>query len=432
MKKTILKNITFWVILSGVLGYLLANLFGDSSWTTGENPSNFYEAIISIKIIFIQMLKMMIAPMIFFSLIGGLINIGEITKLKEMGLVTITYYISTTIIAIAIGLVAVFFIHPWENSDITIKVNTDQTYMESSTNYIKPKKLIDPGSDSIVLMFRNILSQSFTNPFESLVTNNILGIVMAALLIGLALLIVHPADSPLYQLVKDINIVINKILHWIILLTPIGVFAIVFDFSLRVSGDIFEQLFSFAALVFGATMLHGLIVLPLIAYFFGGVKPKDLFIKAAKPLLLALSTASSAATLPVSMQTSEEEFNVEKGVSGFVFPLGATMNMDGTALFEGIAAIFLAHLYGIDLSNAAIFSIFLMSMISSIGAPGMPSASMSGMQLVLLAAGIPLEAIGILLVIERPLDTFRTAVNVEGDMVGALVTQNFLNKRKKT
>jgi Na+/H+-dicarboxylate symporter len=130
------------------------------------------------------------------------------------------------------------------------------------------------------------------------------------------------------------------------------------------------------------------------------------------------------------MQTCEEEFNVSEGVSGFVFPLGATMNMDGTALFEGIAAVFLAHLYGIDLSPIATFSIFFMSMLSSIGAPGMPSASMSGMQMVLLAAGIPLEAIGILIVIDKPLDTFRTAVNVEGDIVGAIVTQKFLDKKQ--
>jgi Na+/H+-dicarboxylate symporter len=148
--------------------------------------------------------------------------------------------------------------------------------------------------------------------------------------------------------------------------------------------------------------------------------------------MVAFSTSSSLATLPISMQTCEEEFKVHKGVSGFVFPLGATMNMDGTALFEGIAAVFLAHLYGIELSSVATFSIFFMSMLSSIGAPGMPSASMSGMQMVLLAAGIPLEAIGILIVIDKPLDTFRTAVNVQGDIIGAIVTQNYINKKAVT
>ena len=145
-----------------------------------------------------------------------------------------------------------------------------------------------------------------------------------------------------------------------------------------------------------------------------------------QPLIVAFSTSSSAATLPVSMRTAEEELKVDNSVSSFVLPLGATMNMDGTALFEAMAAIFLAYLYGIELSTVMIITIFLMSMVASIGAPGMPSASMSGMQMVMLAVGIPLEAIAILLVIERPLDTVRTSVNVEGDLIGTLVVQKYM------
>ena len=129
------------------------------------------------------------------------------------------------------------------------------------------------------------------------------------------------------------------------------------------------------------------------------------------------------------MKTAEEKLGVSQSVSSFVLPLGATMNMDGTALFEAVAAIFLAYLYGIELSTLMVITVFLMAMISSIGAPGMPTASMSGMQIVLLAVGIPLEAIAILLIIERPLDTFRTTVNVQGDLIGTLVVQHYLNRR---
>jgi Na+/H+-dicarboxylate symporter len=128
------------------------------------------------------------------------------------------------------------------------------------------------------------------------------------------------------------------------------------------------------------------------------------------------------------MQTCDEELGIHPSVSSFVLPLGATMNMDGTALFEAVAAIFLAYLYGIELSNIAVITVFLMAMISSIGAPGMPTASMSGMQMVLIAVGIPLEAIAILLVIERPLDTLRTAVNVEGDLIGAMVVDHYTRR----
>lgn len=423
--KKLIKNLSFWVLIAGILGYIFGSIFGDPSWATMKTPPNFYQIIVMIKSVFISALKMMIAPMIFFSLIGGIINIGEITKLKSMGLVTITYYVSTTIIAIMIGLTAVFFIHPWKNSGVTIKTKDTITQQ-------KPAQFIEEGSNSIPVVIKKVFETALVNPFHALANNNILGIVNAALLLGMSLLIVHHTSNPLYQIVKDLNIVINKVLHWIINLSPIGIFAIVFDFKVKVSGDIFSELLSFALLVFGATMVHGLLVLPSIAWFFGKLNPIDLFKKTARPLLLALSTASSSATLPVTMQTCEEELGVTKGVSGFVFPLGATMNMDGTALFEGIAAIFLANLYGIELSGVAMFSIFFMAMLSSVGAPGMPSGSMSGMQMVLLAAGIPLEAIGILLVIERPLDTFRTAVNVEGDIIGAVVTQRYLDKREAT
>lgn len=146
-------------------------------------------------------------------------------------------------------------------------------------------------------------------------------------------------------------------------------------------------------------------------------------------MIVAFSTSSSSSTLPVTIQTAERELSVDPKVSSFVLPLGATINMDGTALFEALAAIFLAYLYGIELSTILIVTVFFMAMVASIGAPGMPSASMAGMQMVLLAIGVPLEAIAILLVVERPLDTIRTSLNVEGDIVGALVVNRYFKSQ---
>ena len=419
------KNLTFWVFVGAVLGYFTSSVFGDSSWV--QNPNYLYEFILLLKSSFINALKMMIAPIIFFSLLGGILNIGEISKLKTMGKVTVSYYLGTTAIAIIIGLVCVFFIHPWRGSDFEVQVKSKSL---STINYKAPQKTIDENSDSLILVAKGVLDKAFVNPFKAVSEGNILAIVTSALMIGLSLLSLRIKDSPLIKIVEDLNQVINKILFWIIKFTPIGVFAIAFDFQLKTNSTVLSHILSFCLLVFGATMLHGLIVLPGLNWYFAKIHPLEFFKKAAKPLLVAFSTSSSSATLPISMQTCEEEFGVSEGVSGFVFPLGATMNMDGTALFEGIAAIFLADLYGIELSTVSTFSIFLMSMLSSIGAPGMPSASMSGMQMVLLAAGIPLEAIGILIVIDKPLDTFRTAVNVEGDMIGAIITQKFIKDEK--
>jgi Na+/H+-dicarboxylate symporter len=209
---------------------------------------------------------------------------------------------------------------------------------------------------------------------------------------------------------------------------PLGVLAITFELSGQFSGELLTQLLEFALIVVGATLVHGLIVLPLLAWVFGGTRPVPLLTAIARPLLVAFTTSSSSATLPVSMQTAQERLDVEPAIASFVLPLGATMNMDGTALFEGIAAVFLAHLFGIELSTIGTLTVFLMAMIASIGAPGVPSGSMAGMQMVMLAVGIPLEAIGILLLIERPLDTIRTAVNVEGDLIGCLVAKRFASE----
>ncbi|RZO74837.1 MAG: dicarboxylate/amino acid:cation symporter, partial [OM182 bacterium] len=402
------------------LGVAASLLFGNPDWLTVPNP--LYECILVLKSVFLSALRMLIAPLIFFSLINGITGIGNIIRLRTLGGVTVSYYLATTGIAIVLALIGVFFIHPWTAYPPVMEVTI-----------ISNDRLLDPNADSIILLVKSLLSQALTNPFAALVNLNILGIVTNAFLIGLAMILVLPANSSLFVTVRDINQVIAKILGWVIRLLPLGIFAILFDFTLKTSADsghstaFLHQLLHFALLVVSITIVHGVLILPTIAYFITGTTPAVLFRNIARPMLVAFSTSSSSATLPVTMRTAEENLKIPNSVSSFVLPLGATMNMDGTALFEALAAVFLAYLFGIELSNVMIITIFMMAMIASIGAPGMPSASMAGMQMVLLAVGIPLEAIAILLVIERPLDTIRTAVNVEGDLIGALVVNSRLH-----
>ena len=418
-----LKNLTVQILIAAVVAAIGARLFGDSSWLTSPTP--FYDTILMIKVAFLAALKMLIAPMIFFSLISGISNIGNVVRLRRLGGVTVLYYVGTTGLAIVLGLIAVFWIHPWE---------AYPPALESSLVFSE-SRMIDPGSDSLIAILKQILVMAFANPFHALVNLNIIGIVTSAILLGLAMVITLKSDSPVFSIVRDLNQIIMTVLSWIIRLLPIGVFAIIFDFSLRLSisdefsQDFLTQLLQFSVLVTGLTLFHGFVILPLVAWMTTGQHPVRLVRSIAQPLLVAFSTSSSAATLPVSMKTAQEKLGVSQSVSSFVLPLGATMNMDGTALFEAVAAIFLAYLYGIELSTLMVITVFLMAMISSIGAPGMPTASMSGMQIVLLAVGIPLEAIAILLIIERPLDTFRTTVNVQGDLIGTLVVQHYLNRR---
>ena len=418
-----LKNLTVQILIAAVVAAFSARLFGDSSWLTSPTP--FYDTILMIKVAFLAALKMLIAPMIFFSLISGISNIGNVVRLRRLGGVTVLYYMGTTGLAIVLGLVAVFWIHPWE---------AYPPALESSLVFSE-SRMIDPGSDSLIAILKQILVMAFANPFHALVNLNIIGIVTSAILLGLAMVITLKPESPVFSIVRDLNQIIMTVLSWIIRLLPIGIFAIIFDFSLRLSisdefsQDFLTQLLQFSVLVTGLTLFHGFVILPLVAWMTTGQHPVRLVRSIAQPLLVAFSTSSSAATLPVSMKIAQEKLGVSQSVSSFVLPLGATMNMDGTALFEAVAAIFLAYLYGIELSTLMVITVFLMAMISSIGAPGMPTASMSGMQIVLLAVGIPLEAIAILLIIERPLDTFRTTVNVQGDLIGTLVVQHYLNRR---
>ena len=412
----LLKNLTVQTALAGVAGYLL------SRWLfQGESPSVGAEQLLGLLLIakgaFLTGLKMLIAPMIFFSLLQGLLQLGDASKLSSLGRRTLIYYLGTTGVAILIGLFVVLFIHPWEGSGVRLSPGEGL----DSFGAAAPSRLINAAEGSTSAIFTGLLQRALDNPFHALAEGNLIGIVTSAILFGLALLFAGARARPLVELIGILSEATFRILGWLLRLLPLGVFAIVFDFQRKVSGDLVTELFAFALVVLAATLLHGLVILPLIARIVAGVSPRVLFKGLAQPLLLALTTSSSAATLPVSLKSAREHFKVREEVSSFVLPLGATMNMDGTALFEGIAAIFLAHLYGIDLSGAQIGLVFFTAMISSIGAPGMPSGSMSGMQIVLLSVGIPLEAIGILLVVERPLDTIRTMVNVEGDLIGAIV-----------
>ena len=419
------RNLTLQMLLATVLGILLAKAFGSPQWLT--SPNVFYDIIVMVKVSFLAALKMLIAPMIFFSLISGISNIGSVMRLRQLGTVTLLYYLVTTSLAVLLGLAAVFWIHPWTEYPAVL---------ESSLSF-SAERMIDPNNSSLTLVLQQLFQLIFSNPFHALANLNIVGIVANAFLLGIAMVIVLPENSPLFTGVQHLNKVIMKVLGWIINLLPIGIFAIIFDFTLKLgfNSDYAEgflsQLFQFGLLVVCLTLVHGAIVLPLLAWLATGRSPVNILHSIMQPLLVAFSTSSSAATLPVSMQTAEQKLAVDKSVSSFVLPLGATMNMDGTALFEAVAAIFLAYLYGIELSTLMVFTVFLMAMISSIGAPGMPTASMSGMQIVLLAVGIPLEAIAILLVIERPLDTIRTAINVEGDLIGTLIVQRYLDRNKR-
>ena len=394
-----------WLLATGLTSFAHPNVIADVEQLA------WYQFLMLGKTVYIGLLKMVVGIMVMLSLIEGISNIGAITKLKTLGMRTLGFYTFTTTIAISLGLGASLLLPEWQPLTQAVPLAEGAT-------------LIGEQAASGGAIATKLLNMALVNPVAAIVNGNLLAVVVFSIMFGVALLTALPEKHPLFEVISGLNKGINAMIGGIIRLSPLAIFAIVFEFSLTGAEALFSQLALFALLVFVLTLIHGLVVLPSLAKLFTGIKITTLFKGISAPLAMAFATSSSAATLPLSMR-SAEELGVSPATSSMVLPLGSVMNMDGTALFEGVAAIFLAQLFGVDLTTTGMVMIFIMAMVSSIGAPGMPSGSMSGMQLVLLAAGIPLEAIAILLIIERPLDTFRTAVNVEGDIIAALVVDKW-------
>ena len=394
------------VVVAALLGWLMAMAFGDITWIN--------ETAGLLKAIFLSALHAIVAPLIFFSLIAGILRLGDTAELGRIGGTTILYYLSTTSIAIMLGLISVFVIHPWTYTEAVTSLPTSDTELS----------LLSDSSAGLAGILASVVQNTLINPISALAQTNILAIVVNALVIGLALLLITPRESGVRRAIATITDALFKITGWIIWTVPIGVLGIVYQLSIVTDMSLVMQLLSFSILVIVVTLIHGIIVLPSFAYFLGNIHPKTFFKHAARPLVVAFTTASSAATVPVTLQAAEN-LGIRKSTFSFVIPFGATANMDGSALFEGIAAVFIAYLFGIELGAIEIVVIFFAAMAASIGAPGIPSGSMVGMQMVLIAVGLPLEAIGILLIVERPLDMIRTACNVEGDLAGCTVIDRF-------
>lgn len=280
--------------------------------------------------------------------------------------------------------------------------------------------------------FAHFLHSLFQNPIAALAQGNILAVVIFALLFGIALVIGGERYRNILTFMQEFLELILMLVNWIMRLAPFGIMALLLQLVVTQDIDLLSILIKFVAIVIGVTLLHGLVVLPLILYLITAMTPIKFWLGAREALITAFATSSSAATLPVTLRCAEQHLHVKRDVAGFVIPLGATMNMDGTALYEAIAALFIANLVGVELSLLQQMIVFLTAMLAAIGAPGIPSAGMVTMVMVLQSVGLPVEAIAILMPVDRILDTLRTTVNVEGDLIGSLVVQQWITKDKSS
>lgn len=381
------ENLTLLAIVLGILVGLYIPTLAQSVYLLGE--------------IFLRLLKMIIAPLIFASVYVSLSGLGSLTKIKEIGLKTLIYYLLTTSLSVLTGLILVNFLRP----------GTEVTALTASGVHLKSITLHDL-----------VLSIIPRNPVKSVAEGEVLPIIFFALLLGLATLNLPQAKrKALFDFFEALNDALICLIRWIIYLTPVGVFAIV---SRIVAEKGLEPLFSlskYVLTVVSGLAFHASITLGFILWLSGKTAPWRYFLKVREALLVAFSTASSSATLPISLEVAEEKAGIPKEIAGFVLPLGATVNMDGTALYEAVAAMFIANVYHLHLSLAQQVTIFLTATLASIGAAGIPGAGLVTMTMVLQAVGLPLEGIGLILTVDRFLDMMRTSVNVWGDLIGAKV-----------
>ncbi len=390
-----IENLTLVGILLGILGGIY-----------------FPDLMKDLKIlgdIFLSLLKMIIVPLVFTSVFVAMLGLGDVAKFKDMGLKTIAYYVATTSLSVLVGLLLVNLIQPGKGNEIA----------HYAGEAVRVKELT---FEDVVW---NIIP---SNPVRSFTEGKVLQIIFFAVLLGLATLAIKKEKMRhVFNLFDGLNDGLINLTKWIIKLTPIGVFALVGYMVADVGLEIFLSLWKYAVTVVLGLGIHAFLTLPLLAFIFGRYNPYRYFLEVREAPLLAFSTASSAATLPVSMQVAEEKGGVKKETAGFVLPLGATINMDGTALYESVAAVFIANVYGVDLSFSQLIMIFLTATLASIGAAAVPGAGLVMLTLVLSSVGVPLEGIGLIIAVDRFLDMLRTAVNVWGDLNGAKIIDRFVN-----
>ncbi len=362
------------------------------------------EQVALLGTVFLRALKMIIVPLIVSSIISGVTGLGDAENFGRLALKTFTYYIMTSIFAILTGLILVNLIKPGIGANFGFHQ-------------------IPQHIDTSAATFKDTLLRIIpTNPFASMVKGDILPTIFFSLLFGF---FITRAPQPYRQQLSDffqgVFEVMMKLTHFIILFAPIGVFALIAKIIAQTGLQAFIPLFKYMITVILGLVVHATITLPLIIYLLGGISPLKHFKAMSVALMTAFSTSSSSATLPLTIDAAENNAGVSNKISSFVLPLGATVNMDGTALYECVAAIFIAQVYGIHLSFLQQLVVVVTALLASIGAAGIPMAGLVMITIILKAVGLPLEGIGLILAVDRILDMLRTSVNVWSDSCGTVL-----------
>ena len=408
-----------WKILIGMafgvlFGYFMSTINGGEIFV-----SNWIKPF---GTIFINSLKLIAVPLILASLIKGVSDLKDISRLSSMGTITITTYLTTTVIAVSVGLFLVNIVKPGDT--ISEKTRTEligqyDSEADKKRNAAAENKVAGPLQPLVDLVPSNFVAAASDN-------KNMLQVIFFSILFGISIILIPPNKAkPVKDFFDSFNEVVLKIIDIIMMFAPYGVFGLLAALIVESpNADLLKSL-----IMYSVTLLIGLlfmiIIYIVIVKLLTGRNP-ILFLKAILPAqLVAFSTSSSAATLPVTMDRVQNHLNVEKEVASFVLPIGATINMDGTAVYQAVAAVFIAQTFGLDLSFTAQLGIISTATLASIGAAAVPSAGIIVLVIVLAQAGIPEAGLALIFAVDRPLDMFRTVVNITGDATVSTIVSKF-------
>ena len=378
--------------------------------------------------VFIRLLQLIAVPLVFVSLVKGVIGLSDIGKFSRIGIRTIILYLLTTAFAVTVGMSLGLVVRPGQFVDRQTVVSMQENYK----SVVEQKKAeADTMKNSGPLSF---LEEVVPDNFVAATSDNrkMLQVIFFAVLFGIAALCIERTKiAPVEQLFDSLYHILLKVIDFVILFAPYGVTALMAGLVIDFSGNLsmFGALAVYAITVVGGLLFLISVFYPTLIYLFTKMKP-NFFIKTMYPVqLFAFTTSSSAATLPLNLETTENKLGVSNEVTSFVLPVGATINMDGTSCYQAIAVLFIAQVIGIDLTLMQLFTILLMTIISSIGTPSIPGGSYVILTMVLASVGIPPEGLALILGIDRPLDMLRTAVNVTGDATVAAIVDTQNNKQ---
>lgn len=405
-----------WQILIAIVLAVIAGML--SGTDAGIGGVTFYQVYDFLGTLFLNALRMIIVPLIMASIISSMASLGGGSDLGRLGAKTLGYYSLTSLLAILVGLVFVNILQPGIQNGAPAGPQLNLLQDDASVAGALASVGSSGGSDIVGIFVRMIP----TNVVESAASGDMLGLIFFSLVFGFFMTRIPARQAETLLLFwQGVAETMMKITMWIMTFAPLGVFGLVARTVASTGFSAFIPMLLFFITVVAALMTHFFVVLPLLLKFAGGVSPVKHLRAMGPALLTAFSSASSSATLPLTMECLQKKAGVSERTSSFVLPLGATVNMDGTALYECVAAIFIAQAYGLELTFATQFTVVLLALVTSIGVAGIPAASLVAITVILTAIGLPVEAIGLLLVTDRILDMLRTGVNVYSDSCCAVI-----------